>query len=102
MTKKFRTAIRWLQSDNPKSRIQNPKLVGIFAIIVALTLCGARADAQQAEKIFRIGFLDDSTASSIAVRLEMFRQELSKLGWMEGKNVAIEYRFANGKVDRLP
>ena len=58
--------------------------------------------AQQAGKIFRIGFLDDSTASSIAVRLETFRQELSKLGWIEGKNVAIEYRYAEGKLERLP
>src|ERR1043166_8583820 len=60
------------------------------------------AQAQQAGKIFRIGFLDDSTASSIAVRLETFRQELSKLGWIEGKNVAIEYRYAEGKLERLP
>jgi ABC-type uncharacterized transport system substrate-binding protein len=60
------------------------------------------AGAQQTGKIARIGFLDDSTASSIAVRLETFRQELSKLGWIEGKNVAIEYRFAEGKLERLP
>jgi putative tryptophan/tyrosine transport system substrate-binding protein len=64
-------------------------------------LCGS-AQAQQTGKIFRIGILDDSTASSIAVRLEMFRQELSKLGWIEGKNVAIEYRFAERKLERLP
>jgi putative ABC transport system substrate-binding protein len=60
------------------------------------------AEAQQAGKIFRIGYLDDGTASSIAVRLETFRQELSKLGWIEGKNIAIEYRFAEQKSERLP
>jgi putative ABC transport system substrate-binding protein len=60
------------------------------------------AAAQQTGKIFRIGFLDDSTSSNIAVRLNMFRQELSKLGWIEGKNVAFEYRFAEGKLERLP
>ena len=59
-------------------------------------------EAQQTGKIFRIGFLDSSTASGIAVLLEAFRQELSKLGWIEGKNIAIEYRFAEQKSERLP
>ena len=60
------------------------------------------ADAQQAGKIFRIGFLDASTASGSAVLLEAFRQEMGKLGWIEGKNITIEYRFAEGKSERLP
>ncbi len=47
-------------------------------------------------------FLDASTASGMAVLVEAFRQELSKLGWIEGKNVTIEYRFAEQKPDRLP
>ena len=54
-------------------------------------------DAQQTGKIFRIGFLDASTASGSAVLVEAFRQELSKLGWIEGKNITIEYRFAEQK-----
>ena len=61
-----------------------------------------RGDAQQAEKIFRIGFLDNSTAAGSAVLVDAFRQELSKLGWIEGKNIAIEYRFAEQKNERLP
>ena len=60
------------------------------------------AHAQQAGKIFRIGFLDPSTASGMVVLLEAFRQELGKLGWVEGKSITIEYRFAEGKTDRLP
>ena len=60
------------------------------------------ADAQQTGKIFRIGFLDGSTASGSAVLLEAFRQEMSKLGWIEGKNITIEYRFAEQKPERLP
>ena len=60
------------------------------------------ADAQQTGKIFRIGFLDPSTSSGSAVLMDAFRQELSKLGWIEGKNFAIEYRFSEGKNDRLP
>jgi hypothetical protein len=67
------------------------KWVGLFAIVLALTMCGAVAMAQQPTKIPHIGFLDNSTASSIAVRLEAFRQELSKLGWIEGKSIVIEY-----------
>ena len=59
-------------------------------------------DAQQTGKIFRIGFLDASTASGSAVLVEAFRQELSKLGWIEGKNITIEYRFAEQKNERLP
>ena len=60
------------------------------------------ARAQQAGKIFRIGFLDESTASGSAVLVKAFRQELSKLGWIEGKNITIEYRFAEQKPERLP
>ena len=59
-------------------------------------------EAQQARKVARIGFLDPSNASSSAVRLAAFRQELSKLGWIEGKNITIEYRFAEEKSGRQP
>jgi putative tryptophan/tyrosine transport system substrate-binding protein len=60
------------------------------------------APAQPTGKIFRIGFLDVSTASSSAVLLEVFRQEMRKLGWIEEKNITIEYRFADQKFERLP
>jgi putative ABC transport system substrate-binding protein len=60
------------------------------------------AEAQQAGKIFRIGFLDGGTASGTAGLLAAFRQELSKLGWIEGKNITIEYRFSEQKPERLP
>jgi hypothetical protein len=89
-------------SNVEPSAIQNPKWVGIFAIALTFALCGGVAQAQQQGKIFRIGFLDNSTASGIAVLSEAFRQELSKLGWIEGKNITIEYRFAEHKNDRLP
>jgi ABC-type uncharacterized transport system substrate-binding protein len=71
----------------------------LCAVLVALSVS---AQAQQTGKIFRIGFLDNSTASGMAVLLEAFRQEMRKLGWIEGKNIAIEYRFGEGKSDRLP
>jgi putative ABC transport system substrate-binding protein len=89
-------------SDNLKSKIENLKWVGIFAFILTFAFGGAVAEAQQPGKIFRIGFLDASTASGSTVLLEVFRQELRKLGWIEGKNIAIDYRFAEQKFERLP
>ena len=77
------------------------KVIGL-ALGALLFAPSLSAQAQQAGKVFRIGFLDNSTASSIAVLLEAFRQELRKLGWIEGKNITIEYRFAEQKLERLP
>jgi putative ABC transport system substrate-binding protein len=73
-----------------------------FFVAAALLTVGVIAEAQQPGKIFRIGFLDNSTASGSAVLVEAFRKELRKLGWIEGKNIAIEYRFAEQKNERVP
>jgi ABC-type uncharacterized transport system substrate-binding protein len=73
-----------------------------WLLITVLLITAPPAEAQQPGKIFRIGFLDSGTASGMAVRVDAFRQELSKLGWIEGKNIAIEYRFADQKNERLP
>jgi putative ABC transport system substrate-binding protein len=102
MTKISRTGIPWFRSDNLKSKIENLKLVGLLAIAFTFTFAGAVAQAQQAAKVHRIGFLDASTASGMAVLIDAFRQELSKLGWIEGKNISIEYRFAEQKNESLP
>ncbi len=83
-------------------RIQNLKLVGVFAIALTFAFGGAVAWAQQTGKVPRIGYLDSSNASGSAVLVDAFRQELSKLGWIEGKNITIEYRFAEQKQERLP
>jgi putative ABC transport system substrate-binding protein len=64
-------------------------------------LCGS-VGAQQTGKVARIGFLDSSTASSMAALLDAFRRELRRLGWIDGKNIIIEYRFAEQKPERLP
>ena len=58
--------------------------------------------AQQPAKVPRIGFLITSSPSAIAPRIEAFRQGLRELGYVEGKNIVIERRYAEGKVDRLP
>src|SRR6266496_2179639 len=73
----------------------------ILVAMLGLVFAGI-ATAQQPGKIFRIGYLDNSTASGSASLVDAFRQELSKLGWIEGKNITIEYRFAEQKPERLP
>ncbi len=70
--------------------------------IVALLGCGAMAEAQQPGKVPRIGFLVDGSPSSHSTRIEAFRQGLFQLGYVEGKNIAIEYRYAEGRFDRVP
>ena len=80
---------------------ENPRFVLLVGFVLVFVLCGAVAHAQQTGKIFRIGILDSSTASGMAVLWEAFRQELRKLGWIEGKNITIEYRFAEQKNERL-
>ena len=59
------------------------------------------AQTQQTARVPRIGFLVASTASNYATRIEIFRQALRELGYIEGKNIVIEYRFAEGNADRL-
>jgi len=78
------------------------KSILFWLLTIVLLTTAPAAGAQQTGKVARIGFLDASTASGIAVLLEAFRQELSKLGWIEGKNFTIEYRFAEGKPERTP
>jgi ABC-type uncharacterized transport system substrate-binding protein len=72
----------------------------VWLLVIFFVANVSVAQAQQPGKIFRIGFLDASTASGNAVLVVAFRQELSKLGWIEGKNFTIEYRFAEGKSER--
>jgi putative ABC transport system substrate-binding protein len=57
---------------------------------------------QQAEKVPRIGYLRVTSASDRPPLLDAFRQGLRELGWVEGQNIVIDYRFAEGRIDRLP
>jgi putative tryptophan/tyrosine transport system substrate-binding protein len=60
------------------------------------------AQAQQPKKIPRIGYLDATSPAVSSARIEAFRQGLRDLGYMEGKNIVIEYRFAAGNAEKLP
>src|SRR5262245_20789075 len=75
-------------------------LIGLLATVWLTT--SPAVHAQQTGKVFRVGVLDGSTASGMAGLLETFQQEMRKLGWIEGKNIVIEYRFAEQKPERLP
>jgi putative ABC transport system substrate-binding protein len=77
------------------------KITVLTLSAMLFALCGS-VHAQQIGKIFRIGFLDSSNASGMAGLLGAFQQELRKLGWIEGQNIAIEYRFSELKAERLP
>jgi putative tryptophan/tyrosine transport system substrate-binding protein len=88
-------------SESKHKKDMKKKVTVITLCAMLFALCSS-AEAQQTGKVFRIGFLDHSTASGMAVLVEAFRQELSKLGWIEGKNITIEYRFAELKPERLP
>ena len=104
---KHRSWIQWPTSSSenrkpkacaePCRRIQNRKWIGLFAIALAF-FGGAVAWAQQPKKIPRIGYLGFSAASSSA-RIDGFRQGLRELGYVEGKNIIIEYRYAEGRLD---
>jgi putative tryptophan/tyrosine transport system substrate-binding protein len=71
---------------------------GSCALLFALY---APAAAQQTNRVPQIGFLVASSISYYASRIEIFRQGLRELGYIEGKNIAVEYRFGEGKEDRL-
>jgi len=102
-----RKASEWRKSTSYLSRSKNSALIpqsSVLCIVLSAMLfaLSISAEAQQTGRIFRIGFLDSSNASGSAVLVDAFRQELSKLGWAEGKNLTIEYRFAEQKNERLP
>jgi len=98
----FRIRFAAFHIDNLKSKIQNRKWAGIVAIAVTFALCGAVATAQQPAKIPRIGWLSGTSLSANPAWREAFRQGLRELGYVEGKNIVIEWRFAEGKRDRYP
>jgi putative tryptophan/tyrosine transport system substrate-binding protein len=73
-----------------------------FALSAMLFAPGGSAEAQQPAGIPRIGILIPTSGSFLSARVEAFRRRLRELGYVEGKNIVIEYRYAEGKNERLP
>ena len=103
MDEKTSLRVRNSCSDNRQSKIQNRKWAGLFAIVIVLTVCGARVQAQQPTKIPRIGYISGTgNQTNQGPYVGALRQGLSELGYVEGKNFTIEYRGAEGQPDRIP
>src|SRR5918996_5369489 len=74
----------------------------VCVLLTALLLTTSFADAQQPKKAPRIGFLGGSSASAYSSFVDSFRQGLRELGWVEGENIAFEYRYAQGNLIGSP
>jgi len=78
------------------------KLSPFFSLLITVLVpIGSLVEAQQVNKVPRIGFLSTSSSSAVAARAEAFQQGLRQLGYIEGKNIVIEWRYAEGNQDHL-
>ena len=94
----FDFAQNWLPT------IGNSLKAGVFALTLCSTLfvlCTS-AEAQQQAKVAKIGLLGARPDGTAAEQRVLVERELSALGYVEGKNIAFEYRYADNKLDRLP
>jgi ABC-type uncharacterized transport system substrate-binding protein len=81
----------------------NRRDAGIALVLGALDFCAPRAaQAQAAGRVYRVGYLSTPTRESVERGVEAFVSKLRELGWIEGRNLVIEYRWAEGDVTRLP
>ena len=80
------------------------KKAAVPSILIAVVLLALEviAEAQQPRKVYRIGYLSSGSGSSKVPRMEAFRQGLRDLGYVEGKNIVIEYRYIKGNQDLIP
>jgi putative ABC transport system substrate-binding protein len=74
----------------------------LFGLLLATLVLGFDSTEAQQARIPRIGFLVASSPSAFAARDQAFKQRIRELGWVDGKNIASEYRYADGNRDRLP
>jgi len=89
-------------SGNRKSKIQNRKWAGLFAIALTFVFSGAVVEAQQPTKVAQVGYLSSSDPASESLRSAAIRLALRELGYIEGQNIVTEYRYTERKNDRLP
>src|SRR5882724_7680042 len=81
--------------------MKKPALSSILVATLVLVL-GVAAEAQQPKKVPRIGYLSTGDPTSESARFEAIRLAMRDLGYIEGQNIAIEYRYAEGNLDRFP
>jgi putative ABC transport system substrate-binding protein len=91
-----------LKMKNRRKKLMNKRITGRTLITLLFALSILPVQAQQPGKIPRIGYLDGGFPSTNAARIDAFRQGLRERGYMEGKNIMVEYRHTEGKLDRLP
>jgi hypothetical protein len=91
------SAVKWIEAE--KGMKKKMTVLTLCATLFALCL---PAEAQQPKKVPRMGFLGGNSPSVISARVDAFRQGLRDLGYIEGENILAEYRWAEGKADRLP
>jgi putative ABC transport system substrate-binding protein len=90
-----------VNSEIEEQKYMRTKIFTLFCLLITVLLITGFAQAQQPTKIHQIGFLSGASPSANVARHNAFRQGLRELGYMDGKNIVIEYRFADGKLDRL-
>src|SRR5215468_9305246 len=73
----------------------------IMMLTLSLLTAPLAADAQQPGKVYRLGLLSNTSPSETAAGPDPFLQGLRELGWLEGENLVLEYRYAEGNLDRL-
>ena len=105
MHKKFRLRFGFSCPDNRKSKSgpadKNQKLVGLVALVIAFVGLAGGVEAQQPTKVARIGYLSTGDAAFESTRAETIRMALRELGYIEGQNIATDYRYAKGKLDKF-
>src|ERR1044071_10238519 len=90
---------RWLNQSSILIARHSVRCAALCAMLFALCVS---AEAEQQKKLARLGYLTATSRSVNPGRVEAFRQGLRELGYIEAKNIAIEWRFAEGKPERLP
>ena len=78
----------------------NKRKLGSFALFALLFALCVAAEAQQPKKVQRIGYLSTNDPADESARAEAIRLALRGLGYIDGQNIAVEYRYAEGKRDR--
>jgi hypothetical protein len=95
-------SVVWLHFNCLRGDSVIDRRIFVCMLASALLALPRAIEAQQTEKVRRIGFISLNSAEMVGHNLVAFRQVLRERGWVEGQNVVIESRFAEGNVDRLP